>query len=75
MDLPQLRGNLQLSRFELSTKAAGVATRRPESNCRIKGPVKAPLEAQQRVQNAKFTGPSMQIAVTGMAPPCFGKNP
>jgi translocation and assembly module TamB len=75
MDLPRLRGNLQLSRFELSTKATGGRDSTARIELQNQGPVTARLEAQQvRVQNAKFTGPSMQVVVNGMAPLAPGKS-
>jgi len=70
MDLPDLRANLQLSRLELSTGAAGGRGSAPRTLAlQNQGPVIASLEGQQiRLQNAKFTGPSMNLSVEGTAP-------
>ncbi|HEV8414768.1 MAG TPA: translocation/assembly module TamB domain-containing protein [Bryobacteraceae bacterium] len=70
MDLPNLRANLQLSRLELSTGIpGGSGSARPTLALQNQGPVIAVLASQQvRLQNANFTGPSMQVSVNGTAP-------
>ena len=69
-DLPNLRANLQLSRLELSTgTTGGRGSAQRTLALQNQGPVIASLESQQiRLQNAKFTGPSMQVSVDGTAP-------
>ena len=67
-DLPNLRANLQLSRLELSSVASG-RRNSPAVTIQNQGTVTLALQNKQiRVQNARFTGPSMQLSVNGTAP-------
>jgi translocation and assembly module TamB len=69
-DVPKLRANLQLSRLEVSTKASGVqASTQRSITLQNQGPIVASLQDQEiRLQNARFAGPSMQLAIVGTAP-------
>jgi translocation and assembly module TamB len=65
-NLPKLRANLQLSRLELSTVTGGKRSR--QIALQNQGPLIASLEGQQiRIQNAKLTGPSVNLSVDGTA--------
>jgi translocation and assembly module TamB len=74
-DIPKLRANLQLSRLEVSTKAAGAQGSAQRSiTLQNQGPIVASLQDQEiRLQNARFAGPSMQLAIAGTAPITQGK--
>ena len=67
-DLPNLRANLQLSRLEL-TSVTSSSRNSPAITIQNQGPVTLALQNKLiRVQNARFTGPSMQLSVNGTAP-------
>jgi translocation and assembly module TamB len=76
MDLPNLRANLQLSRLEVSTKAPDARGSTPRSIAlQNQGPITASLQNQEiRLQNARFSGPSMQLAINGSAPITAAKS-
>jgi translocation and assembly module TamB len=75
MDLPSLRANLQLSRLELSKPAGVKGSTQNVIELKNQGPIFAALENRQiTVQNAKLTGPSMQVSVNGTAPLTPGKS-
>jgi translocation and assembly module TamB len=76
MDLPKLRADLQLSRLELSTETPGSRGSTPRAIAlQNQGSVIASLVGQQiRVQNARLTGPSIQVSVSGTAPLAQGRS-